>query len=82
MSGSVKGALSKRGRCSVTFYLACLGIKNCVLLCLYLADPAIFLTPNSTLVTLFSSENSLFTQLWKQIIYLSLYYIIDTSLIL
>ena len=40
-----------------------------------MADPAIFLALNSVLGTLFSSENSLFIQLWTQIcMYLGLYY--------
>ena len=34
-----------------------------VLLCLYVADPAIFLASNNVLGTLFSSESSLFIQL-------------------
>ena len=33
-----------------------------VLTCLHLADPATFLATNSVLVTLFSSESSLFIQ--------------------
>ena len=35
--------------------------------CIYLADPATFLASNSVLGTLFSTENSLFIQLWKKI---------------
>ena len=36
------------------------------ILCLYVADPATFLDLNSLLGILFSSENSLFTHLWKR----------------
>ena len=37
--------------------------------CLYVADPATFLASNSALGILFSSENSLFIQLWKKHMY-------------
>ena len=45
-----------------------------VLLCLYVADPATCLASDSVLGTLFTSENSLFIQIWKRLILLSLYY--------
>ena len=41
-------------------------MTHTVLLCLYVADPATFLSSNSVPGTLFSSENSLFIQLWKK----------------
>ena len=41
---------------------------------LHMADPATFLASHAVLGTLFSSENSLFIQLWKRRIFLSLYY--------
>ena len=43
-----------------------------VLLCLYVAAPATCLTSNSVLGTLFSSEKSLFIQLWTKSMFLSL----------
>ena len=45
-----------------------------VSLCLYIVDPITFLASDSVLRTLFSSENSLFIQLWKNEIFLGLYY--------
>ena len=36
-----------------------------VILCLYVVNPATFLASISVLGTLFSSEKSLFIQLWK-----------------
>ena len=39
-----------------------------VLLCLYVADPATSLASNILLGTLFSSENHLFSQLWKKFV--------------
>ena len=39
--------------------------SDTVQLCLHVADPATFLAPHSVLWTSFSSENSLFIQLWK-----------------
>ena len=39
-----------------------------------MADPATSLASNSVLGTLFSSENSLFIQLWKKFIFLKLHY--------
>ena len=44
-------------------------------LCLYVADPTTFLASDSVLGSLFSSESSLFIQLWKRNIFLSLYLI-------
>ena len=35
-------------------------------LLIYVVDPATFLASNSVQGTLFSSENSLFTQLWRR----------------
>ena len=50
------------------------------ILCLCVADPATFLASNSVLAPLFSSESSLFIQLWIKINILVC--IIITSLIL
>ena len=42
--------------------------------CLYVADPATFLASNNLLGTQLSSVNSLFSQLQKKEVHLSLYY--------
>ena len=49
-------------------------MNKTVLCCLYSADPATFLAYSSVLGILLSSESSLFIQLWKRWIFLSLYY--------
>ena len=49
-------------------------MTHTVLLCLYVADPATFLASDSVLGTLYSSENSLFIQLWQKQIFLRLYH--------
>ena len=51
-----------------------LKVHYLVLLCLDVADPATCRASNSVLGTLFSSENSLFIQLWKNYIFMSLNY--------
>ena len=61
-SAHVKGALR-------SFREHILGQHRFILLyfCLHVVDPATLLASNSVLGTLFSSENSLFIQLWEYI---------------
>ena len=49
-----------------------------VWLCLHLVDPDTFLATNSVVGTLFSSEDSLFIQLWKNIYFCLYYYLINS----
>ena len=56
------------------FFFSLLKVHYLVLLCLHVADPATFRASNSVPGTLFSSENSLFIQLWKNYIFMSFYY--------
>ena len=46
------------------------GQHSFILFYLYVADPATFLASNSGLGSLFSSENSVFIQLWKKLIFI------------
>ena len=51
-----------------------------VFLCLYEANPDTFLASNGALGTLFSSENSLFIQVWIKYLFLSLYHYLSNVL--